>query len=238
MTDPTPAAVPPVTVIAIDGPAGSGKSTVAKGVARRTGLGYLDTGAMYRAVALAAMNRGVELDDTDAIAALARDITLEMGTEFIRLDGEDATAAIRTPEVTSNVSTVAANQAVRDEMRARQRAWADANGGCVMEGRDIGKVVFPNAAVKVYLVASIAERARRRAIQAGLDPAEVEADMRRRDTADVVQMERADDARELDTTDLSIDEVVEVIAGWVEEWQADASSADAPTESSTLECGS
>lgn len=216
-----PADAPAVTVIAIDGPAGSGKSTVAKGVARRAGVGYLDTGAMYRSVALVAMREGIPVDDVEAIAALALRIELQMGTDFIEVNGEDATAAIRTPEVTANVSAVAANQVVRAEMRRRQREWAWTHGGCVMEGRDIGKVVFPDAAIKVYLVASVEERARRRAKQSDLDPVEVEADLRRRDAADSAQLERADDARELDTTDLTIEEVVEVIGGWVDEWRAE-----------------
>lgn len=211
-------------VIAIDGPAGSGKSTVAKAVARRVGIDYLDTGAMYRAVAWAAMNAGIDLTQTDAktdelVGAVARGIELEMTTDTITVNGEDASGAIRSPEVTRMVSRVAATPAVRDELRDRQRRFAVAKGGVVMEGRDIGTVVFPDAPVKVYLTATIAERARRRAIQSGADPAAVEAEMRRRDELDssreYAPMKQADDATELDTTALSIEEVAEAIAAMV-----------------------
>lgn len=225
--DPTP------LIIAIDGPAGSGKSTVAKAVARRVGLHYLDTGAMYRAVAWAAMTAGIDVTsdlpaNDELVSAIARGIELEMTTDTIHVNGEDASSAIRSPEVTRAVSRVAANLGVRDEMRDRQRRFAETKGGVVMEGRDIGTVVFPDAAVKVYLTASLGERARRRAIQSGADPAEVEAEMRRRDDLDSSRkhapMKRADDAVELDTTMLSIDEVADAIAAI-----ADAISADSTT---------
>src|SRR5262249_14619584 len=133
-------------VIAIDGPAGSGKSTVAKAVAEALDLRYLDTGAMYRSVAFAALRRGVDPEETEKVGRIARDMQLEMrddGTVWV--DGVDATIEIRGPEVTRAVSTVAANSEVRTEMRDRQRAWAAAHGGGVMEGRDIGTVVFPDA---------------------------------------------------------------------------------------------
>src|ERR1700744_2628933 len=144
--------LPAVPVIAIDGPAGSGKSTVARAVATRLGLAYLDTGAMYRAVAVAAMQRKVDPDDTATVAALARDMDLSVGnaasgsdSDRVLLDGEDVTIQIRSPEVTRAVSTVPANPDVRPELVTRQREWAAAHGGGVIEGRDIGTVVFPHA---------------------------------------------------------------------------------------------
>src|SRR5256714_9766909 len=150
-------------VIAIDGPAGSGKSTVSRRLAERLGLRYLDTGAMYRAVAFAALRRDLDPDDDDPVAALARNLTLDVSLEGVTVDGVDATVEIRGPEVTRAVSTVAANPGVREELRRRQREWAVANGGGVIEGRDIGTVVFPDAELKVYLTASPDARAQRRA---------------------------------------------------------------------------
>ena len=148
-------------VIAIDGPAGSGKSTVARAVAARLGLAYLDTGAMYRAVAFAAIRRGIDPEDTTSVAALARELDLSVD-ERVCVDGVDATIEIRTPEVTRAVSIVAANPEVRSELVRRQREWASERGGGVLEGRDIGTVVFPDAQLKVYLTAG-----RRRARPAG-----------------------------------------------------------------------
>lgn len=212
-----------IKVVAIDGPAGSGKSTVAKLVAARVSLPYLDTGAMYRAVAHAwlQMDRGDVIVDQE-LGALARSIELEMPIDGrVIVNGEDATDAIRTPEVTRLVSAVAANPEVRDEMRERQRQFAAAAGGGVLEGRDIGTVVFPDALLKIYLTASIAERARRRAAQSGLDAATVEADMRARDKADSERehapLAVADDAVEVDTTDMTIDEAIETIANLLSE---------------------
>src|SRR5687768_557207 len=150
-------------VIAIDGPAGSGKSTVSRRLAERLQLAYLDTGAMYRAVAFAALRRNIDPDDDQRVATLTRDLTLEVTLERVVVDGVDATVEIRGPEVTRAVSTVAANPAVRDEMRDRQRRWAAERGGGVMEGRDIGSVVFPDAVLKVYLTATPEPRAGRRA---------------------------------------------------------------------------
>src|SRR3954447_18809291 len=135
-------------VIAIDGPAGSGKSTVARALAERLGLRYLDTGAMYRAVAFAALRTDVDPDDDDAIGALAEKLSIDVGDKVL-VDGVDASVEIRGPEVTRAVSTVAANPRVRRDMRERQRAWAEENGGGVIEGRDIGSVVFPDAELKV-----------------------------------------------------------------------------------------
>src|SRR4051812_11671175 len=149
-------------VVAIDGPSGSGKSTIARGVACALGLSVLDTGAMYRAVAVAALAAGSPLDDEEACARLARDheITVEAGVTTI--DGRDVSSDIRGPEATAAVSIVAAHPAVRAELVARQRSWVDRHGGGVVEGRDIGTVVFPGAPLKVFLTASDEERARRR----------------------------------------------------------------------------
>ncbi|MBC8196237.1 MAG: (d)CMP kinase [Actinobacteria bacterium] len=205
-------------VIAIDGPAGSGKSTVARGVADRLGLDYLDTGAMYRAVASAALRRGVDPADTGAVVEVARSIDLALTRDACVVDGVDATADIRGPEVTGAVSVVAANPGVRTEMVARQRAWATERGGGVMEGRDIGSVVFPDAALKVYLTASAEVRARRRAGEAGgQDVASVGADIERRDAADsgreTSPLVEAPGAVVVDTSELSIDEVVDLVVG-------------------------
>jgi cytidylate kinase len=150
-------------IIAIDGPAGSGKSTLARAVAEHLGCRHLDTGAMYRAVTLLALRSGVT-GDAEAAAALAREMTLAVNGVVV-LDGEDVTAAIRTPEVDAAVSEVSAHPAVRSELVARQRRWAAESGGAVVEGRDIGSVVFPDARLKVFLTAHADERARRRAEQ-------------------------------------------------------------------------
>lgn len=149
-------------LIAIDGPAGSGKSTIARGVARALGLHTLDTGAMYRAVTLAAMESGADLADAAAVAAVARRAAIELGDGVVRVDGRDVSAAIRGPEVTGAVSVVSAHPAVRTVLVERQRAWVTEHDGGVVEGRDIGTVVFPDAPVKVFLTASDEVRARRR----------------------------------------------------------------------------
>jgi cytidylate kinase len=201
-------------VIAIDGPAGSGKSTVAKALADRLGLQYLDTGAMYRAVAFAALSRGVDPDDAERVADIARAAEIEVDERGVRIDGVDATVEIRGPEVTRSVSLVAANPVVRAELRDRQRAWARRRGGGVLEGRDIGTVVFPDAALKVYLTAHADVRATRRAQEVtDLDYHTVAADIARRDAYDTGRehnpLIEADDAVVIDTTDLSIDEVVD-----------------------------
>jgi cytidylate kinase len=204
-------------VIAIDGPAGSGKSTVAKRLARRLGLEYLDTGAMYRAVTFAVLRDAVDPADAGRVVELARTIVLEVDEAGVRVDGVDATAAIRGPEVSRNVSVVAANPAVREEMVRRQREWAHKRGGGVMEGRDIGTVVFPDAVLKVYLTARPEVRAERRAAEvSGLDLATVAADMAKRDAYDSSRkaspLQQASDAVEVDTSDLTVDEIVEDLA--------------------------
>jgi CMP/dCMP kinase len=203
-------------VIAIDGPAGSGKSTVAKEVARRLGLDYLDTGAMYRAVAFAVLRRRLDPDDVDDVAAVARDLELCLDDDAVMVDGVDATLEIRGPEVTSAVSVVAANSAVRSELRARQREWARAHGGGVIEGRDIGSVVFPDAELKVYLTAAPDVRAQRRHLEAReLDYETVRSSIVDRDRID---SSRADspltethDAVLIDTSNRAVDAIVDEI---------------------------
>ena len=203
-------------VIAIDGPAGAGKSTIARALAARLGLEYLDTGAMYRAVTFAAMRRGV-LDDDAAVAALAAEVSLEVGERGVLVDGVDATTEIRSAEVTRNVSRVAANSAVRSELVARQRAWAYERGGGVIEGRDIASVVFPDAELKLYLTASPRVRAERRVAEAGGDVDEMEAAIAARDAYDSSRADsplmQADGSRVVDTTGMNIDEVLVAIEG-------------------------
>jgi cytidylate kinase len=201
-------------VIAIDGPAGAGKSTIARALAVRLGLEYLDTGAMYRAVTYAAMRRGI-IDDAAAVATLAQEVTLEVGDHGVLVDGIDATVEVRSPEVTRSVSRVAANSAVRSELVERQRAWARRRGGGVIEGRDIGSVVFPDAQLKLYLTASPRVRAERRVAEAGGDVDEIEAAIAARDDHDSSRADsplvQADGSRVLDTTGLSIEAVLVAI---------------------------
>ncbi len=202
-------------VIAIDGPAGAGKSTIARALATRLGLEYLDTGAMYRAVTFAAMRRDVSLDDLEAVSRLAETIDLDVSERGVSVDGVDATAAIRTPEVTSNVSKVAANSGVRAEMRSRQQHWAAERGGGVIEGRDIGSVVFPDAEMKLYLTASPRTRAERRVAEAGGDVDEIEQAIAARDHYDSTRADspltEADGSAYVDTTGLGVDEVLDHI---------------------------
>jgi CMP/dCMP kinase len=202
-------------VIAIDGPAGSGKSTVARAVASRLGMPYLDTGAMYRAVAFSAIRQGVDPEDNAQVAELALDMRLEVA-DRVMVDDVDATIEIRSPEVTRAVSVVAANPEVRKELVRRQREWAEKEGSGVVEGRDIGTVVFPEAPVKVYMTASDEERAQRRS-QELLDMHydEVAADIARRDHIDSTRqyapLSVAPDAVVVDTTTSTVDEVVELV---------------------------
>ncbi len=200
-----------MTVVAIDGPAGAGKSTVARRLAGALQFTYLDTGAMYRAVALAAARRGADP------AAVADAVTIEVG-DGVRVDGEDVSDAIRTPEVSEAASRAAADPAVRRALVAQQRRLMS-SGDWVAEGRDIGTVVAPDAEVKVFLTADPAERARRRAVELGLDESEVLADQAARDARDESRadspLQAAADAVMLDTTGLSLDEVVARIVALV-----------------------
>lgn len=195
-------------VVAIDGPAGAGKSTVARALARALGFTYLDSGAMYRSVALAARRAGAEPAD------VAADLRIELG-ERVVVDGEDVTEEIRAPEVSEDASRAAADPRVREAMVAKQRALL-ADGDWVAEGRDIGTVVAPDADVKVFLTASPEERAERRARELGADEAAVLAELRVRDERDATRehspLRPAPGAVQLDTTGLSVDQVVERIA--------------------------
>lgn len=209
-------------VIAIDGPAGSGKSTVGRALADRLGLRYLDTGAMYRGVAFAALRRGIDPSDLEPVAQMLHSLELAVADGGITVDGVDATIEIRGPEVTRAVSLVAANPAVRAELRSRQREWAEAHGGGVIEGRDIGTVVFPDATLKVYLTASPEVRASRRSKEvADLDYETVARDIARRDALDQGRedspLQEADDSVLVDTSDRSVDEIVDDLLGHLAE---------------------
>lgn len=200
-------------VIAIDGPAGAGKSTVAKALAQRLDLEYLDTGAMYRGVAFAALRRGVDPNEEASVARVANDVELEVSEKGVLVDGVDATIEIRGPEVTRAVSVVATNPEVRAEMRRRQQAWAEARGGGVIEGRDIGSVVFPDAELKLYLTADPDVRAQRRHKEvADMRYEEVAASIAERDARDEGRthgpLVESDDAVIVDTTGRTVDEVV------------------------------
>ncbi len=207
-------------VVAIDGPSGSGKSTVARGVAAALGLPVLDTGAMYRSVALAALERAVALDDEAACAEVAEDLDIAIERGTVTVDGRDVSTAIRGPEVTAAVSSVSAHPRVRAQLVARQQAWVAAHGGGVVEGRDIGTVVFPDAALKVFLTASDGERARRRqrdetAAARAVAVESVQEAMARRDALDsgraASPLRAADDAWVLDSTGLDADAVIATI---------------------------
>ena len=204
-------------VIAVDGPSGTGKSTVSKGLATKLGAAYLDTGAMYRAATLAVLRAGVDLTDTTAVAKTVHDAKLDFGTTpadpYTRLDGAPADTEIRGPEVTAAVSAVASIPAVRAHLIAEQRRIiAEAAHGIVVEGRDIGEVVAPDADLKIYLTADEAERARRRSAENNTDITKTAAELARRDNADAKTTkphEAAPGAVILDTTGLGIEEVVD-----------------------------
>ncbi|MGH9183835.1 MAG: (d)CMP kinase [Acidimicrobiales bacterium] len=205
-------------VVAIDGPAGSGKSTVARALAERLGLDYLDTGAMYRAVAFAALRRGVDPTEEDRVARIMPALELSVEGGRVLVDGVDATIEIRGPEVTRAVSAVAANRAVRADLVRRQREWVRGRDGAVVEGRDIGTVVFPDADFKAYLTARLEVRAGRRHQEvASLEYESVAADMARRDTVDsereVDPLMRAHDAVVIDTSDRSVEEILDQLLG-------------------------
>ncbi len=204
-------------VVAVDGPSGSGKSTVSRGVAAALGLDVLDTGAMYRAVTLAALDEGIDLRDESACTKIAERLDVTLSDGHVVLDGRDVTDEIRGPHVTGAVSIVSAHPGVRAVLVARQRAWVDEHHGGVVEGRDIGTVVFPDATVKVFLTASDDERARRRqhdevVARRDIGVDEVRAALARRDELDSTRatspLRRADDALVIDTTNRSADDVV------------------------------
>lgn len=207
-------------VIAIDGPAGAGKSSVARGVAASLGFTYLDSGAMYRSVALAALRAEADLDDPKAMGALARAVEIAVSDGEVRLDGEAVGEQIRSAEVSAAASRIAVHPGVRAAMVERQRALIDA-GRYVAEGRDIGTVVSPQAPLKVYLTASDDERARRRAAQTGEAADHVLASQRRRDGRDRERshgaLRPATDAVRLDTTAMALDDVVEKVVGLARE---------------------
>ncbi|MFN3254578.1 MAG: (d)CMP kinase [Ilumatobacter sp.] len=207
-------------VIAIDGPAGAGKSTVGRAVAERLGLDYLDTGAMYRAVTFGVLRRGIDPQSIDDVAAVAAAIELDVDDGRVVVDGVDAAIEIRGREVTSAVSAVAANSAVRSELVRRQRDWVTEHGGGVVEGRDIGSVVFPDASLKLFVTASPRVRAERRVAEIGGDVDEVEASIIERDRQDSSRHDsplvEAAGATVVDTTGLSIDAVVLEIMGMLD----------------------
>ncbi len=203
-------------VLAIDGPAGSGKSTIAKLLADRLQIPHLDTGAMYRSVTWAVLNAGVDVDDADAVAEAARTAEIVMRSAAVVVDGKDVTTEIRQPEVTALVSKVAANPQVRVVLVEAQRAWATARGAAVIEGRDIGTAVFPDADLKIYLNASVGERARRRAAETGdSNIAAMEEAIAHRDHLDMSReadpLTIADDAEVVDSTSMAIEDVVSTV---------------------------
>jgi len=195
-------------IVAIDGPAGAGKSTVARTLATRLGFRYLDTGAMYRALTWLALAEDVSLEDGAALGELARREPISFEDDHVFIHGEDVTEEIRLPRIDRVVSSVARHPDVREVMRERQRELGS-HGDAVIEGRDIGTVVCPDADVKVYLVADAAERARRRVVdRPEIGEEALATDLRLRDERDAAQMQAAPDAQEIDTTELSIEEVV------------------------------
>ena len=216
----------PQPIVAIDGPAGAGKSTVTRRLAHKLDLLYLDTGAMYRAVTWLAMESGIDIDDEEAIAALITDLDLKLTSPngadlptLVHVNGQEVTNDIRTPEVTANVSAIAAQSAVRAKLVEMQQQWGK-EGGLIAEGRDIGTNVFPDAELKIFLTASAAERARRRWQDLqnqgrDIDIKQLEQDIQQRDEKDsnraIAPLKKADDAIELITDDLTIDEVIDKI---------------------------
>ena len=202
-------------VIAIDGPAGAGKSTIAKALAKKLSLRYLDTGAMYRAVTFAALTRNLDLSNESAIAKVASECVMLIDDDSIIIDGLDATQEIRGQKVTRAVSIVATNSLVRTELRGRQQQWVSEHGGGVVEGRDIGSVVFPDATLKVYLTASPLVRAKRRVAQSGGDVELIAAEIAERDQRDSSRSDsplmKTSDSVMVDTSNIDVNEVVDHI---------------------------
>ena len=206
---------PSVNVVAIDGPAGAGKSTIARELARVLNLPYLDTGAMYRGITCAALRKGIDPSDDAAVAELALITQLDISEDGLLVDGIDATADIRGEAVTRAVSSVAANSEVRRDLRERQRSWVATRGGGVVEGRDIATVVFPDARLKVFLTASPLVRAQRRVAQIGGDVDQIARDIAERDHKDSTRsdspLRESENAILVDTSNRSIEDVVNQI---------------------------
>ena len=215
MVDVVLASTHAMIVIAIDGPAGAGKSTIAKALAKKLSLRYLDTGAMYRAVTFAALTRNLDLSNESAIAKVASECVMLIDDDSIIIDGLDATQEIRGQKVTRAVSIVATNSLVRTELRGRQQQWVSDHGGGVVEGRDIGSVVFPDATLKVYLTASPLVRAKRRVAQSGGDVELIAAEIAERDQRDSSRSDsplmKTSDSVMVDTSNIDVNEVVEHI---------------------------
>ena len=207
-------------VIAIDGPAGAGKSTVARQVSTATGLRYLDTGAMYRCVALEVQNSATDPNDADAVGKIAREVSVVIERDAAKLNGVDVSSEIRSSEINAIVSVIAAHTPVRDAMREQQRRWIQAQQGGVVEGRDIGTVVFPDAILKVFLTASPEVRAERRVGQTGGDIKAVAASIAERDHLDSTRLDSplrpSEGSVIVDSSNRSIEEVVAEIVSHFE----------------------
>jgi cytidylate kinase len=209
-----------VRVIAIDGPAGAGKSTVARQVSTATGLRYLDTGAMYRCVALEVQNSATDPNDADAVGKIAREVSVVIERDAAKLNGVDVSSEIRSSEINAIVSVIAAHTPVRDAMREQQRRWIQAQQGGVVEGRDIGTVVFPDAILKVFLTASPEVRAERRVGQTGGDIKAVAASIADRDHLDSTRLDSplrpSEGSVIVDSSNRTIEEVVAEIVSHFE----------------------